>query len=322
MGDRAVLRGCQYPESGLYFITPDNNGRVKVMCAFDDKTTDAKDVAVTIKPCKSGKECFGFDSNCQGEMGGSWTCTEDDCANDFGLTRKYTGWNRTIVEDRLKDEIPAHTDNALSDLTGTNWDTLMQGTGSDQWLCSDNREVSTTAINTASIDHTKVTRAEAGKYVMSYHAEDSAGNAECETKFRTVIVRDTLPPIISLHLKNKASTVPKQDNREGLAGLASQFRSGNLLYMGDKDLLPDGHSKRQIMGQTASYTRDGGTVANEEAYENHPTFSTSPTTVAPPVPLFNKTEVDENYMAEKATASSSTWFVLAAASAAAGLALV
>merc|ERR1711939_259257 len=140
----------------------------------------------------------------------------------------------------------------------------------------------------------------------------------------------TLPPIISLHLKNKASSVPStvtlsESPREGLSSETYAGRSGNLLYMGDKNLLPDGSEEREIMGQNASFTRhDPSTTANEDAYENNPIFEDSITTVAPPVPLYNKNTVNTaaGFMAEEAATSSGTWYVLAAAAGAAGLAMV
>lgn len=46
-------------------------------------------------------------------------------------------------------------------------------------------------------------RAEAGKYIILYHVADVAGNSECKTPKRTVIVKDTLPPVITLHMNRK-----------------------------------------------------------------------------------------------------------------------
>merc|ERR1712028_30294 len=40
----------------------------------------------------------------------------------------------------------------------------------------------------------KITNSEQGKYVIQFHASDKAGNHECKTLSRTVIVNDTLPP--------------------------------------------------------------------------------------------------------------------------------
>merc|ERR1711865_595186 len=49
----------------------------------------------------------------------------------------------------------------------------------------------------------KITRSEAGKYVIFFHVTDKAMNAECTTYKRTVVVKDTLPPVITLHLNKK-----------------------------------------------------------------------------------------------------------------------
>lgn len=55
-------------------------------------------------------------------------------------------------------------------------------------------------ISDETIATTSTTRgAEAGKYVIFFHVKDRADNHECDTKSRTVVVRDTLPPVISLH---------------------------------------------------------------------------------------------------------------------------
>merc|ERR1712124_195629 len=47
--------------------------------------------------------------------------------------------------------------------------------------------------------HHRINQAEQGKYVISYHVKDAAGNDECKTRFRTVVVRDSLPPVTTLH---------------------------------------------------------------------------------------------------------------------------
>merc|ERR1712072_965588 len=60
-----------------------------------------------------------------------------------------------------------------------------------------------TGLNHNQIGANRITRAEAGKYVIMYHVSDKAGNKECKTLKRTVVVKDTLPPVITLHLKNK-----------------------------------------------------------------------------------------------------------------------
>jgi len=47
----------------------------------------------------------------------------------------------------------------------------------------------------------KISVAETGKYVISYHVSDWAGNTECTPKQRTVVVRDTMPPVIQLYVR-------------------------------------------------------------------------------------------------------------------------
>lgn len=49
----------------------------------------------------------------------------------------------------------------------------------------------------------KITNAEQGKYVIGFYVSDKAGNYQCNKQLRTVIVKDTLPPVISLHLGKK-----------------------------------------------------------------------------------------------------------------------
>merc|ERR1712139_337297 len=48
----------------------------------------------------------------------------------------------------------------------------------------------------------RIQDAEQGKYVIQFHVEDKAGNHANVVK-RTVIVKDTLPPVITLHLNKK-----------------------------------------------------------------------------------------------------------------------
>jgi hypothetical protein len=45
--------------------------------------------------------------------------------------------------------------------------------------------------------------AEKGKYVISYHVKDAAGNDECEAPKRTVVVKDRLKPVIDVTIGEK-----------------------------------------------------------------------------------------------------------------------
>jgi len=53
--------------------------------------------------------------------------------------------------------------------------------------------------------------ANAGKYIIQFNVEDKQGNAQCDAPRRTVTVRDTLPPVITLTLNNKLVHQSKGD---------------------------------------------------------------------------------------------------------------
>jgi len=99
-----------------------------------------------------------------------------------------------------------------------------------EYLCSTNdQNVALTNDSNAhshGITHDKIARAEAGKYVIFYHVSDSSGNAEEFSPSRTVIVRDTLPPVITLHLHQKLIHT-SDASQHGLGG-ASQLNPAGL----------------------------------------------------------------------------------------------
>jgi len=168
-----------------------------------------------------------------------------------------------------------------------------------------------------SSDHEDIEHAEAGKYVIEYRATDSSGNAQCQVKKRTVIVRDTLPPIISLHLKPKTPGAdPHQEAaRDGLAedGSSSGKR---LIYVGDKQKhSPNGWNQGQHFQRVVASDN-----ANEDAFESNPIFN------ADNDPRYDidhvRSNLNVNLMAEQQPASPNTWFVLGAALGVAGIALV
>jgi len=68
--------------------------------------------------------------------------------------------------------------------------------------------------------------AEEGKYVIKYHVTDLAGNEECATIHRTVLVKDTLPPVI----------------RVDIGG--SRVINGKLLDSNGQDLQGDGMAEK------------------------------------------------------------------------------
>merc|ERR1711865_1279300 len=53
------------------------------------------------------------------------------------------------------------------------------------------------------VKHSDIAHAETGKYIVTYRVKDKAGNKQCKVAKRTVIVSDTLPPVIALKLNGK-----------------------------------------------------------------------------------------------------------------------
>jgi hypothetical protein len=101
---------------------------------------------------------------------------------------------------------------AAQDSAAAKYPTLSFAAGAtDAYLCSTNDAVDADLAATFHagiqggnhVGTDAITRAETGKYEISYHVNDAAGNTECTTEVRTVIVKDTLPPVITLHLKNQ-----------------------------------------------------------------------------------------------------------------------
>jgi hypothetical protein len=87
----------------------------------------------------------------------------------------------------------------------------------DDYLCTSNVQADNFAM-TRKTKHNKITRSESGKYIIFFHVKDKAGNAECKTHKRTVVVKDTLPPVITLHLGKKLI----HQSKAGQRGLGKQ----------------------------------------------------------------------------------------------------
>jgi len=80
--------------------------------------------------------------------------------------------------------------------------------GSDHNISEDKIRVSMDLTN-----HTQpqfYSSSEPGKYIITYRVTDSVGNTECLTGRRTVIIRDTMPPIIALRVKTINGAIKKQ----------------------------------------------------------------------------------------------------------------
>merc|ERR1719199_17853 len=121
-----------------------------------------------------------------------------------------------------------------------------KGATTDYYLCSTNAKGRNTGLNHNQIGANRITRAEAGKYVIMYHVSDKAGNKECKTPKRTVVVKDTLPPVISLHLKNRVIHVSGSRSKANPASTAK----GNPFI---KSFRPtDGRVANKFMAETST----------------------------------------------------------------------
>jgi hypothetical protein len=103
---------------------------------------------------------------------------------------------------------------------------------SNYYLCSTNdMQVPLEKHFAHDIPHDLIAHAEAGKYIITYHAKDKAGNTECITPTRTVVVKDTLPPVISIkfgkallgHSSSNAVGIGGVANKAGIAGKGNPF---------------------------------------------------------------------------------------------------
>merc|ERR1719261_2242449 len=76
-------------------------------------------------------------------------------------------------------------------------------------------------------------KAEVGKYVIRYYVNDKAGNDECTIRKRTIVVKDTLPPVISLKYGRDQfhKSYPKQRGVNGEKNPAIKYQ--NKLFMAE-----------------------------------------------------------------------------------------
>jgi len=148
----------------------------------------------------------------------------------------------------------------------------------------------------------KVRHAESGKYVISYKVSDSSNNPQCESPSRTVIVRDTLPPVLTLHVYNKNTA--KQELIQ-----TSSYTHHGIVASGDyTHMLPPHAAPPVAPRESNTLFQDQGLDASEDAVQA--TFN-------------GKTNghYDLSFMAERTT-SANAWLVGAVASAVAGMALL
>ena len=155
------------------------------------------------------------------------------------------------------------------------------------------------------VHHEQIAQAEAGKYVIEYHVQDNAENKECEPVTRTVIVKDTLPPVISLHMKHADGT----DSTAFHVGNAHKTGIGGVTNpAGDESVNPNLAPWVDADGKTHHVVEHPS--ANNVDY------------VIGKMPKVIDEIANPYMMAEQATTSVNGWVLAAAASAVAGVALL
>jgi len=134
--------------------------------------------------------------------------------------------------------------------------------------------------------------ARVGKFQIAYHVQDQHGNWECETRYRTVYVQDTLPPVLALHYG------PDYFQNSGAHGIARR-------------------SKHEVLGKSDNAT-------NFDQTNDFPTSMTAGDGVNP----FNATgatyvqTTQDTYLMQESQATTNGWVVAGIASSMVGLVVV
>jgi hypothetical protein len=275
------------PATGEYYITTkvgDAFTRTLVMCDFlsEDKSGDV--VGYTYVPCDSCEQVQPYS-------------TEDGGCADKGLKMAQFTDNDADTLKWAKEQY------------GSQYFPQAESAETDTYLCTAGAIDKDEAFHAheKKIEHGLINRAEAGKYVITYHVQDSAGNAQCADSLnvRTVIVRDSLPPVITLHLKD-----------HGLIHTSDGHAAGNMGYN-------DGpvHHINGAAKVSANPTGQNSEVNPALGMEN-PSIKNDPSDTDS---LRQRTEnafPRSWFMAEESSSSVNGWVIGAAASAVTGLALL
>jgi hypothetical protein len=219
---RQIKEAVPSSESGNYnisvFVEGEGFERMEVWCDMHSTDGQGDQIGFTYYPCEDCARAvpYGDDEGDCGDMGLDMLQFSDDNAASIAFAQSE--WVSTLpVPD-------AYFPNGVADGEGD--------ADTNFYLCSTNDE----AVPLAAWDqttgagitegtahapevveagfgrsdlhdaaHNDINQAEAGKYVIHYHVTDLAGNPECDggSPSRTVIVKDTMRPVISLHLKDQ-----------------------------------------------------------------------------------------------------------------------
>jgi hypothetical protein len=154
-------------KTGEYFITPKNSHRTLVWCYMPK--------GETVYPCKNCKRTMPYGKN------------HGSCTKKGMFMAKYGAKMMKVAAKKF----PGFS--------------VTKGATTDNYFCSTNDAHIEYHEHKKSKNFPK--RAEAGKFIINYHVMDRAGNNECKTAKRTVIVKETLPPVVSLKLMAETVSV-------------------------------------------------------------------------------------------------------------------
>merc|ERR1711871_1825369 len=292
--------------SGLYYIsrevtTDGNTGwqRVLVHCDMESNSNQG----VTFFPCDGCRAVQPYSTE------------QGDCSA-YGMEMVQWSWdgyqqaaadpNSLLNADApgLKGYLYYYIPAASLDSSQASDSRYTAGGYTDMYLCGVNDAAGDYAghTNNEQIEqalgnsHEKITHAESGKYVIAYKVSDSSNNPQCSSPLRTVLVRDTLPPVLTLHIKQDDSTTKLiQTSRYNHHGIAAD---GQYTY--DKNPLRDGaYEPREPQDETQSAALTPA-ISEYTADNGHPS----------------------NYFMAQSASSVNVWFMGAVASAVAGVALL
>jgi len=124
---------------------------------------------------------------------------------------------------------------------------------SNNYICSTNDKGGPSVVSNNKLVNAYPAGAEKGKYVISYHVTDKSGNRECKTLKRTVLVKDTLAPVITV----KIGDIVK------VAGVLKD-RKGNELRGSGMSLVKEGEKAKTMAAAAALAAKSAAARAAEQ----------------------------------------------------------
>ena len=179
----------------------------------------------------------------------------NDCTN---LGMDMAVFNNAGQKKDAMDKFCTDVDNCVFFPTGT--------APQKQYLCSTNDEMTgPTTAHKGNPSGKRGHSAEVGTYHIKFKCKDRAGNKDCDwkagtPKTRTVYVKDTLPPVITLHLRNQLIARGKGD-QTGLNGKVNPAGSA----VGNPNIAVHESSKSTLMAEETTTSANGwvmGAVAS------------------------------------------------------------